>query len=198
MTYRIGRTISLIAAAAVAVGAAGCDSLNGMIGATVSPEQTASLPRQTPRLQAGDKVKVVVFGEDKISGDYEIDGNGNIVMPLIGAVRAIGMTKKDLEQTLAGRYRAGQYLRNPVISVDIATFRPFYVLGEVEKPGEYTYRNGLNAMSAVAVAGGYTYRASKSRVLVQRAGDKKFTEYPLSPNIPIYPGDLISVPERYF
>ncbi|MCC2105608.1 MAG: SLBB domain-containing protein, partial [Hyphomicrobiales bacterium] len=89
-------------------------------------------------------------------------------------------------------------LLNPVVTVDVVSSRPIYVMGEVEKPGEYTYRNGLNVLSAVAVAGGFTYRASKSKVLVKRAGEKGLTEFRLSPDIPVYPGDLVSVPERYF
>lgn len=198
MTNANGRAISLLLSFGLGVSLGGCDSLSGFVKQSTSNERTASLPRQAPRLQAGDKVKLVVFGEEKISGDYEIDQNGRITVPLIGAVRAAGLTKADLQQTLAARLRDGQILRDPVVTIDVSSFRPFYVLGEVEKPGEYTFRNGLNVMSAVAVAGGYTYRASKSKVLVQRAGQKTFTEYELSPDIPIQPGDLVSVPERYF
>jgi protein involved in polysaccharide export with SLBB domain len=198
MTIPNGRMLSLLLSVGLGVSVGGCDSLSGFVKQETSNERTASLPRQAPRLQAGDKVKLVVFGEDKISGDYEIDQNGRISVPLIGAVRAAGLTKKDLEQALAARLREGQILRDPVVTIDVSSFRPFYVLGEVEKPGEYTFRNGLNVMSAVAVAGGYTYRASKSKVMVQRAGEKNFTEYELSPDIPIHPGDLVSVPERYF
>jgi len=198
MTNPSGRIFSLVVSVSLGLSASGCDSVSGLVKAGPSDEQTASFPQKTPRLQSGDKVKIVVYGEDKVSGDYEIDQNGNIAVPLIGAVLAAGQTKKELEQVLTTRFRNSQILRNPVVTVDVATFRPFYVLGEVEKPGEYAYRNGLNAMSALAVAGGYTYRASKARILVQRAGETAFKEYPLSPNVPIYPGDLINVPERYF
>jgi protein involved in polysaccharide export with SLBB domain len=198
MTIPNRRVLPLVLSIGLGASVGGCDSFSGFVKQATSDDRTASLPRQAPRLQAGDKVKLIVFGEEKISGDYEIDQNGRIAVPLIGAVRAAGLTKKDLEQTLAARLREGQILRNPVVTIDVSSFRPFYVLGEVEKPGEFTYRNGLNVMSAVAVAGGYTFRASKSKVLVQRAGEKTFTEYSLSPDIAIYPGDLISVPERYF
>ena len=200
MFPRSGQILSLLVSAGLGLGAAGCDSLSGFVKSATSDERTASVParRGAPRLQSGDKIKLVVFGEDKISGDYEIDQNGRFSAPLVGPVHAAGMTKRELEQAVAARLRDSQILRNPVVTIDVASFRPFYVLGEVEKPGEYTYRNGLNVMSAVAVAGGYTYRASKSKVMVQRAGEKAFTEYALSPDIQIHPGDLISVPERYF
>jgi polysaccharide export outer membrane protein len=119
-------------------------------------------------------------------------------MPLAGTLRAAGLTKSDLEGALKRRLREGQILLAPQVSVDVFAKRPFYVLGEVEKPGEYVYRSGLDAFSAVAVAGGFTYRASKGKIQVRRAGEKAFTEYTLSPDIPIYSGDLINVPERYF
>ena len=198
MTQPVGRILPVLLSVGLGLAAAGCESVSGLVASAPSNDQTASYPQKTPRLQSGDKVRIHVYGEDKISGDYEIDANGNIAVPLVGSVLAAGQTKKELEQALATRFRNSQILRNPVVTVDVATFRPFYVLGEVEKPGEYPYRSGLNAMSALAVAGGYTYRASKSRVMVQRAGEKGFAEYPLSPNVPIYPGDLIHVPERYF
>jgi protein involved in polysaccharide export with SLBB domain len=150
------------------------------------------------KLQAGDRLKITVFGEDKLTGDYEIDPAGSVSLPLAGTVPAAGLTKAELERLLSKKFSNGAYLKNPKVTVDIATFRPFYILGEVEKPGEYPYKGGLNVVSAAAVAGGTTYRASRSQVLIQRAGEQSFSEYPLSPNIPVYPGDLIRVPERYF
>lgn len=181
--------------ALLCLGLSGCDTLSEHVK-PAARTTTASIP--APRTQAGDKIKLVVYGEDKMSGDYEIDSNGLIQVPLLGAVRAAGMTKKEIETSVAARLRSSQILINPVVTVDVASSRPIYVMGEVEKPGEYTFRNGLNVLSAVAVAGGFTYRASKSTVLVKRAGEKGLTEYKLSPDIPVYPGDLVSVPERYF
>lgn len=177
---------------------------------TLPKEVLANVPKDTQsalpddagqpaqRLQGGDKVRIVVYGEDKMSGDYEVDPTGAITIPLAGVVKARGLTKDELEAAVARRLREARILRNPIVTVSMASFRPFYVLGEVERPGGYGFHNGLNAMSAVALAGGYTYRASKSKILIQRAGEKGFTQYALSPDIPIYPGDLISVPERYF
>lgn len=190
-----GRVTCLLLASQFGLALTGCEILTGSIKA---PQGQVDSARPTPRLQAGDKVRVVVFGEDKLSTEYEVGPNGNIAMPLIGAVHASGMTGKELEGSIAGKLRSGEILRNPQVTVSVATVRPFYVLGEVERPGEYTFHSGLNVMSAAAKAGGYTYRASKSRVLIQRAGETGFKEYKLSPDVPVFPGDLINVPERYF
>jgi len=178
---------------------AACDSAN-VIGAGDPTPVVAGPGGATGaiRLQAGDKIKVTVFGEDKLTGEYEIDPGGSVSLPLAGTVQAAGLTKAELEQMLSKKFSSGNYLKNPKVTVDIATFRPFYVLGEVEKPGEYPFKSGLNVMSAIAIAGGNTYRASRGRVLIQRVGEPGFREYPLSPTVPVYPGDLIRVPERYF
>ena len=178
---------------------AGCDAGSGLNG-IADPMPSAPQPAVAsgpPALQGGDKIKVTVFGEDKLTGDYEIDPGGFVSLPLAGTVRASGLTKAQLEQELSKKFKS-QYLRDPKVTVDITTFRPFYVLGEVEKPGEYQYKSGLNVLSAIAIAGGNTYRSSTSRVLIQRAGEAGLREYPFSPSIPILPGDLIRVPARYF
>lgn len=178
---------------------AGCDGATNL-GRVSEAEQQAMIQAAAttaPALQAGDKIKVTVFGEDRLTGEYEIDPAGFVSLPLAGTVKAAGLTKPQLEQELARKFR-GEYLRNPKVTVDIATFRPFYILGEVSKPGEYPFKSGLNVMSAVALAGGSTYRASRSSVLIQHAGENGFKEYSMSPSIPVLPGDLIRVPERYF
>ena len=149
------------------------------------------------KLAAGDKIRVTVFGEDKISGDYDIDTAGYVSLPLAGTVMAAGLSKPELEKELA-RKLSGDYLKSPKVTVSVINFRPFFILGEVEKPGEYQYRSGMNALSAMAMAGGPTYRASKSSILIQRAGTTQIKEYPLDTTISILPGDLVRVPERYF
>jgi polysaccharide export outer membrane protein len=191
----------LIGLALAAVGALAVGGCGGSLG-TVSAMGTGSIDVAQPtaeamRLQAGDKIRVTVYGEDKISGEYEIDPSGFVSLPLAGTVQAAGLTKISLEQNLAQKLKSN-YLRDPKVTVDVATFRPIYVLGEVQKPGEYPYRSGLNVVSAMAVAGGSTYRASNSRVLIQRSGEPALKEYALDPSIPIMPGDVLRVPERYF
>lgn len=149
------------------------------------------------KLAPGDKIRVTVFGEDKISGDYDIDTAGYVSLPLAGSVKAAGLSKPDLERELA-RKLSGDYLKSPKVTVSVINFRPFFILGEVEKPGEYQYRSGMNVLSAMAMAGGPTYRASRSSILIQRAGTTQLKEYPLDTTVSILPGDLVRVPERYF
>ncbi|WP_024880077.1 polysaccharide biosynthesis/export family protein [Methylosinus sp. LW3] len=177
----------------------GCDGGSNL--GPVSAEEREALIRTAattaPNLQPGEKIRVTVFGEDRLSGEYEIDPAGFISLPLAGTVKAAGFSKPQLEQELAKKFR-GEYLRNPKVTVDVASFRPFYIMGEVGKPGEYSFKSGLNVMSAIALAGGSTYRASRSTILIQHVGEQGFKEYPLAPTIPVLPGDLVRVPERYF
>ena len=188
---------SILIVAALGAVLGGCDNLASLVdnGPKAAPAAPAKVET---RFQSGDKIKIVVIDEDKITGEYEIDANGAISLPLAGTIRATGETKIELETLIRRKLQETQILRDPMVTVDISTLRPFYVMGEVEKPGEYPYRTGLNVMSAVAVAGGDTYRASHSRAQVQRAGEQSFTDVPFSPDVPIYPGDLINIPERYF
>jgi protein involved in polysaccharide export with SLBB domain len=176
--------------------------LVGACGALTSDPDAAGLAATTGsmtelRLAPGDKVRVTVFGEDKLSGEYQIDNAGSLSLPLAGTIRGAGLTKSELEQSLTKQLQ-GEYLRNPKVTIDVTSFRPFYVLGEVSKPGEYPYRSGLNVLSAIAVAGGATYRASTSKVMIQRSGSTEMTEYPQATTVLIMPGDVVRVPERFF
>jgi polysaccharide export outer membrane protein len=180
-------------------GLAGCSSVDSLGVAT--PEEEKALidvaATTSPNLQPGEKIKVTVFGEDRLSGEYEIDPGGLVSLPLAGTVRAAGLSKQELEAALTQKFK-GEYLRDPKVTVEVSSFRPFYILGEVAKPGEYPYKGGLNVLSAIALAGGSTYRANRSSVMIQHAGESGFKEFPLSATIPVLPGDLIRVPERYF
>ena len=176
----------------------GCASNNDLGPATAQEQQAyVEAASSAPRLQAGEKIHVTVYGEDKLSGDYEIDPSGLVSLPLAGTIKAAGLTQTELEAELAKKFRS-EYLKNPKVTVSIASFRPFYIMGEVEKPGEYPYKSGLNVLSAAAIAGGPTYRASRTTVLIQRAGENAMREYPLTTKVPVLPGDLIRIPERYF
>jgi polysaccharide export outer membrane protein len=148
------------------------------------------------RLGTGDKLKVTVFGEEDASGEYEIDATGAISARLLGRVAVKGMTVSEVEQTLIDQYRSRGFFRNPRISIELVNLRPFFILGEVEKRGSYPYVNGLTVAQAVAIAGGYTYRASRSRITIQRVGSPK--EEPVQEDAPVYPGDIVRVPERFF
>ena len=174
--------------------------VSGCAGGSLSEAEQQSLAAAAtaaPKLQPGDKININVFGEDKLSGEYQIDQGGQISLPLAGTIEAQGLTQAELEQALAKKFRS-QYLKNPKVTVTIATLRPYYVMGEVEKPGEFAYKSGLNVLTAMAIAGGPTYRASRSTVQIQRRGETSMRDYPISASVPILPGDVMRVPERYF
>jgi protein involved in polysaccharide export with SLBB domain len=151
------------------------------------------------RMQSGDQLKIVVYGEDTLSGQYEIGPSGTISMPLIGQVTAAGLTKTDLEGVLTAAYQNGKFLQEPKITVLVVAYRPVYIFGEVQTPGKYAYTTGMDALTVVATSGGFTYRANRNSVLIRHPGETLWREYPLvgSP-LPVVPGDLIRVTERYF
>jgi len=174
--------------------------VSGCAGRSLSQGEQQSLAEAAtaaPKLQPGDKIRVTVFGEDKLSGEYEVDQSGQISLPLAGTVQALGLTQAELEHALAKKFQS-QYLKNPKVTVTIATLRPFYVMGEVTRPGEYPYKSGLNVLTALATAGGPTYRASRTTVQIQRHGEVGMRDYPISVTVPVLPGDVVRVPERYF
>lgn len=165
------------------------------IEASVVP--VAAQPSIGPTLRTGDRLRITVFGEDKLSGDYDVDAAGSVALPLVGSARAAGLSTAALRDALTDRLRQA-YLRDPKVTVDILSQRPFYILGEVEKPGEYPYRNGLDIWRAMALAGGQTYRASSSTVAIQRAGETEFHDFELAADVGVGPGDVVRVPQRWF
>jgi protein involved in polysaccharide export with SLBB domain len=148
-------------------------------------------------LGPGDKLRIQVFNETEMSREYEVDSAGQVTLALIGAVQASGKSPSQVQEGIQQALSKG-YLRNPKVSVEVANYRPFYVIGEVTKAGEYPYKNGLNVISAVAVAGGYSYRANEKTVFIRRANEA--TEQPVtaSSGIAIQPGDIVRIPERMF
>jgi len=149
------------------------------------------------RFQGGEKIKINVYNEPSLSGDYDIDPNGMVSLPLAGTIKAVGLTQAQFEKELAQKFRS-EYLRNPKVTVTILQFRPIYIVGEVEKQGEYPFKPGLNVLTAMAAAGGATYRASRDAVLIQHYGETGMRQYPQQAGTVVLPGDLIKVPERYF
>jgi protein involved in polysaccharide export with SLBB domain len=172
-------------------------------GASLGPaspeEEKAMIAAATapPHLQAGEKIRITVFGEASLSGEYQIDPGGQISVPLAGTIKAAGLTQVELERELAKAFGT-EYLKDPKITVALAEFRPFYIIGEVQKPGAYPYTGGLTVLSAMAIAGGPTYRASQSYVLIQHPGEPGLREYDMTGSIPVLPGDVVKVPRRYF
>ena len=174
---------------------AGCITDYGPVATDAVPIPPYSV---ASTLQTGDELKVIVFGEDQLSGIYEISPAGTVVMPLIGTVPAAGRTRAEVEREITRAYARGKFLQEPKITVSVTSFRPIYLFGEVGIPGKYSYSSGLDVLTAIATAGGFTYRASKSSVLIRHAGDDVWQEYSLAAPVLIEPGDLIRVPERYF
>jgi polysaccharide export outer membrane protein len=159
-------------------------------------ETAVELPEVVYRLGPNDKIRVIVFRHEDLSGEFSLDGTGSFSMPLIGEVRANGMTARELEQHLEARFADG-YLVEPRVSVEILTYRPFYILGEVNRPGAYEYENGMTVLNAVARAGGFSYRAKQDIFLLQRGGANA-KPVPVTGNTRIAPGDVITVQERFF
>lgn len=151
----------------------------------------------TYQLGAGDNVRITVFGETELSGEYQIGANGTLAFPLVGEVAAQGMTPQQLSTVLAGRLRQG-FLREPRVSTAVTSYRPFYILGEVQNPGTYPYAPDLDVLSAVAVAGGFTYRANRGRVYIRRLGAPDEVRLSLDDRVLVRPGDTIRIGERFF
>lgn len=149
------------------------------------------------RLDAGDVVRVNVFDQTNLTNSYTVDDSGVISMPLIGAVAARGQTTQDLERAVAAHLANG-FLRDPSVSIQVETFRPFFILGEVGAPGQYPYVADLTAQSAVAIGGGFSTRAVKNMVRLSRKYNGTIVEAKVPIDHPIRPGDTITVLERWF
>lgn len=148
-------------------------------------------------LGPGDKIRLTVFGEEDLSGEFEVDGTGTLALPLVGQMQAGGRTPREVEQQITKTLSDG-YLVNPRVSMEVLNFRPFFILGEVNKPGSYPYVNDMSVISAVALAGGYTPRAVIGKVYIKRASDSSRKEVEAPEDAKVYPGDVIRVDERFF
>ena len=191
-------TAALLVAMALAVSA--CEPQAPTSTATIQqPSQgTQNLSLGDYRVAPGDRLRVVVLSDAELSGEYEVDSVGMIAPRMAGRVAVLGMSTAEIETMLADRYRSGGYLRTPRLSVDLVSRRPFYILGEVSRPGSFPYVSGINVVQAVAIAGGYTRRAAKTRVTIQRFNATLGQEETVNEDTPVGPGDVIRVPERWF
>jgi Polysaccharide biosynthesis/export protein/SLBB domain len=150
------------------------------------------------RLGANDRVRITVFGQPTLTGEYTLDGQGILAFPLIGNVDANNMTTSQLQQTIASRLDP-DYLRNPSVSAEVITRRPFYVVGEVKKPGNFPYVTDMTVLQAVAMAGGYTYRARQHKPLIKRMdANGRLVAIESRPETKIQPGDTVEIKERLF
>lgn len=176
----------------------GLGTLGGLSTAASAQSKTSAASSSASyALGPNDRIRLKVYGEGDISGEYEVDANGFVSVPLAGHIKASGLTTRQLEGAITSALSKG-IVRDPRVNVEIALYRPFYILGEVKKSGEYPYRLGLTVMDAVATAGGFTYRANESKVFLRRAGAGVEEVYTLDAPILVFPGDNIRIPERYF
>jgi len=202
------RFITLSLVALVIVGCARKPPARVVVPAAAPPVVVAAPPAVEPvayasaldgpyHLDSGDRLRVVVFGQEGLTNAYTVDAGGSITMPLIGTVRARGMSTGELSQAIAARLRQG-YVREPHVAVEVETYRPFFILGEVANPGQYPYVAHMTAETAVAIAGGFTPRARKKSVQLSRPIDGQIAQASVPLAYPLQPGDTINVAERFF
>lgn len=194
MKARVSRGVLLLVMTALTVGCA-----SGAVS-PVSPAELASSGQDIQyTLAPGDKVHVIVFGEETLTGDYVITSGGNLSFPLVGNLKATNKTVEQLQASLATALNDG-YVNNPRVSIQVLSFRPFYILGEVNRPGEYPVSTGLTLQQAVASAGGYTYRANSKRVHLKRANEtrERLIDLRANPDLVVRAGDTIRISERHF
>lgn len=167
------------------------------INAGYAPPGVPVVPNETYTLDSGDRVRVIVFGQNNLTRVYGIDGSGAVAMPLIGAVRARGLTTFELAAQIA-RDLKRKYIKDPKVTVEVETYRPFFILGEVNKPGQYPYVNAMTVEAAVAIAEGYTERAKQRFVRLTRRFGGVMSTVRVPNDYPVQPGDTIYVFERFF
>lgn len=149
------------------------------------------------RLGNGDQIRITVFGQPDLTNTYQIDGTGMLAFPLVGRIHAGGMTAGQLQSEIVHKL-SPDYIRNPSVSVEVVNYRPFFILGEVNKAGAYPYVSGMTVLTAVAFAGGFTYRAKDDNFEIDRTENGQHQEIKANKDTPVRPGDVITIPERFF
>jgi polysaccharide export outer membrane protein len=194
--------MQLVAVAAVRVVHQVCLLILLLLAACGGPgSELPPLPDAGPpdySLGPGDQVRIITYGEENLTGEFRVNDSGNISLPLIGTVHAAGLTSSGLEGAVAGALRHGDLVRGPSVAVEVIGYRPIYVLGEVNKPGQYSYQPGMTVLSAIALGGGFTYRAIDDYVAVVRSSEGKTVQGRAEPQAFVRPGDVIKVFERQF
>lgn len=159
--------------------------------------QQAGLGMAGYKLGAGDQIKVTVYGEQELSGNFIVDGQGAVSMSLIGQVEVVNLTMDDTSRLIEARYKDG-WLKDPKVTTELVKGRPYYILGEVNRPGEFPFVSGLTVMNAIASAGDFTYRADRNRIIIKSADSPNEREVELTPTTLVRPGDTIRIRERFF
>lgn len=161
----------------------------------------APIPEAEPSaylLGSGDTLRLLVFGDPRLNGDFRVSDDGKVALPLIGSVQAAGRTTRELEQAIASQMQSQGILRNPQVAVEVTAYRPFFILGEVERPGQYPFQPGMTVLTAAAIGGGFTYRANRDFFSITRAVNGTPTEGKAFRPSLVLPGDVITVFERRF
>jgi protein involved in polysaccharide export with SLBB domain len=149
------------------------------------------------KLGPGDALRVTVFRHEDLSGEFRLDGEGYFAMPLVGEILGGGRTSRQLETEVEAALKSGGYLVDPQVSIEVLNYRPFYIIGEVNSPGSFEYVDGMTVINAVALAGGFTYRADQDDIVISRGGSSG-PEIEAAPDTKVLPGDIIEVQERFF
>jgi len=199
-----GRGASRFALCAVlltaVVSVAGCNDYSApslAYGMQLASTRPIAVGPRTYVLRPNDQLRVQIYNEPNATGVYTIDGGGYVSVPLAGRVRAAGLTPAELERSIT-RHVDGTILKDPHVNVQVATYGPIYIRGEVKQPGQFAYAPGLTVGDAVALAGGYTYRADESVAYVRSSASPREVAEPLRTDVPVAPGDNIRIPERFF
>jgi polysaccharide export outer membrane protein len=149
------------------------------------------------KLGPGDALRVTVFRHEDLSGEFSLDGEGYFALPLVGEILAGGRTARQVESEVEVALKSGGYLVDPQVSIEVLNYRPFYIIGEVNNPGSFAYVSGMTVINAVALAGGYTYRADQDDIIISRGGSNG-PRIEALPDTEVLPGDIIEVTERFF
>jgi polysaccharide biosynthesis/export protein VpsN len=196
---RMGALFGLILAAG---SMAGCSSppapsvpvqAAGVTGATGATLEDISGYKLGP----GDALRVTVFRHEDLSGEFKLDGEGYFALPLVGEILGGGRTARQLENEIEVALKSGGYLVDPQVSIEVLNYRPFYIIGEVNQPGSFEYVNGMTVINAVALAGGFTYRADQDDIIISRGGSNG-PKVQARVDTEVLPGDIIEVTERFF
>ena len=171
-------------------------SLAGCTGLDKLP----TLPRSAPgtyTLGPGDQVRIITFGEQQLTGEFRVDAAGEIALPLVGNVHAAGLTPRELNRAVETALSKSSLYKNPSVSSEVIAYRPIFILGEVARPGQYPYQPDMTVVTAVAIAGGFTYRAVTDKFSIVRTTGARSLEGVATRETPVQPGDVVSVYERY-
>lgn len=173
----------------------------GLSGCAAPGEDLQPIPAADAsayRLGAGDQVRIITFSDEQLTGEFRVGDSGTIALPLLGRVKAAGMTTTQLEGEVAQALRQRNLYKDPSVSVEVIAYRPVFILGEVNRPGQYPYQPGMSVVTAVAVAGGFTYRAVEDEASIVRTVDGKAVEGLAERQTAVRPGDVITIFERRF